>query len=431
MLSTNRLLTVWLKDNLVNIYDLCIFLPLVYWCIFKNERNSIVVKSLFSLMLGLISCNVFAYNELVTKKEFFMPEYQTYNNQKINDVRVGWEAYGELNKNKDNVILITHYFGGNSHAAGKYRTTDSTKGYWDSIIGSGKAIDTDKYYVVSVDSLVNMEVHNPNVITTGPATINPQTGKPYGLDFPVVTIRDFVNVQKAVLDSLGIKKLHAVIGASMGGLQAYEWASTYPEMVERVIPVISSGYVSGNLVAWLNIWASPIKLDPNWNGGDYYDSIAPTDGLAAAFKTVALHGQSWEWANESFGRSWADTDKNPADAYANQFKIESVLDAAGLSRAKVSDANHFLYLAKACQLFYAGHGKSIVNGLAQIKAPALLIHSEEDQIFIPEQVRKTANIMEAFGTSVRVYEIQGTHGHFDGVMSIAQASNAIKQFLDK
>ncbi|MCC9650187.1 E22 family MetX-like putative esterase [Vibrio sp. MA64] len=387
-------------------------------------------KTIITVVLGLISTGTLAYDDLVTKNEFHMNEFITSNQELIKDLKVGWESYGTLNQNKDNVILITHYFGGNSHAAGKYKETDKSKGYWDSIIGAGKAIDTDKYFVISVDSLVNMEVNNPNVITTGPASINPDTGNSYGMEFPIVTIKDFVNVQKSVLDSLGIKKLHAVMGASMGGLQAYEWASTYPEMVERVIPVISSGYVSGNLIGWLNIWSSPIKLDPNWKDGNYYKSTPPIDGLAAAFKIIALHGQSWEWANESYGRNWADKNKNPENSYNNIFEIEAALDAIGISRAQLSDANHFLYLAKACQLFYAGQNGSIIDGLSKIKSPTLLIYSEEDQIFIPEQVRKTASIVEAYGTSVKMVEIQGTHGHFDGVISIKQASEAISEFLD-
>ena len=127
----------------------------------------------------------------------------------LSQVDVGWESYGTLNKAKDNVVLITHYFSGTSHAAGKYKADDALAGYWDALIGPGKAIDTNKYFVISSDTLVNANWHDPNVITTGPASTNPATGKPYGLDFPVVTITDFVEVQKRLLDSLGINKLHA------------------------------------------------------------------------------------------------------------------------------------------------------------------------------------------------------------------------------
>ena len=174
-----------------------------------------------TLLLALPAVAATAEEILLTSKErFSMPSYTTVGGRTIKSLQVGWESYGELNQAKDNVILITHYFSANSHAAGKYHPEDAAPGYWDAIIGPGKAIDTNQYFVISVDSLANLNANDPNVITTGPASINPDTGKPYGLDFPVVTIKDFVNVQKAVLESLGIRKLHAVIGPSMGSMQA-------------------------------------------------------------------------------------------------------------------------------------------------------------------------------------------------------------------
>ncbi|OZB03459.1 MAG: homoserine acetyltransferase, partial [Idiomarina sp. 34-48-12] len=194
------------------------------------------------LIVAVTSMSSAHSNELlVEKKTFTTKDFATVSGEVISEVTVGWEAYGNLNEAKDNVILITHYFSGNSHAAGKYTPNDPQPGYWDAIIGPGKAIDTNKYYVVSSDTLVNAFPHLPHVITTGPASTNPKTGKPYGLDFPVVTIRDFVNVQHALLTSLGIEKLHAVVGASMGSLQALEWSVAYPDMVERMISVIGAG----------------------------------------------------------------------------------------------------------------------------------------------------------------------------------------------
>nr|VFK65396.1 MAG: homoserine O-acetyltransferase [Candidatus Kentron sp. UNK]VFK71477.1 MAG: homoserine O-acetyltransferase [Candidatus Kentron sp. UNK] len=162
--------------------------------------------SFLSVLLLILSvvAPAFAYDGIVTKKTFTMASYTTVGGQTIPNVKVGWESYGTLNAAKDNVILITQYFAGNSHAAGKYASTDTSAGYWDAIIGPKKAIDTDKYYVISSDTLVNYQTYSKNVITTGPASKNPATGQPYGLDFPLVTIRDFVNVQKALLDSLGI-----------------------------------------------------------------------------------------------------------------------------------------------------------------------------------------------------------------------------------
>src|SRR5215472_660059 len=175
---------------------------------------------------------------IVEKKSFTLSSYATVAGETIKSVKVGWEAAGTLNADKSNAILITHFFSATSHAFGKYRADDKVPGYWDSIIGPGKAIDTTKYYVISSDTLVNLNVNAPNVVTTGPASINPDSGKPYALSFPVVSIKDFVNVQKALVESLGIRRLKAVVGASMGALQAYEWAASYPDMVERIVPVI-------------------------------------------------------------------------------------------------------------------------------------------------------------------------------------------------
>ncbi|MQX38304.1 homoserine O-acetyltransferase [Roseospira navarrensis] len=372
-----------------------------------------------------------AYDPLVEKQSFTIPAFTTQSGETVKEMTLGWEAYGALNEAKDNVILITHYFSGNSHAAGRYSADDAAPGYWDSIIGSGKPIDTDRFYVIAVDTPVNLGAHSPTVITTGPATENPDTGKPWGMDFPILTIRDFVETQKALLDQLGIETLHAVMGASMGSLQAYEWGASYPDRVERVIPVIGSGWADADLIAWLNIWGAPIRLDPNWNGGDYYDGTPPTRGLAEALKIVTLHAQHPEWSNGVFGRAWADEAKDPADSFQNLFRIEAVLDGAGLARAETSDANHFLYLAKANQLFYAGHGDSLYQGLFDIDAPVLLIHTNEDLIFPGDAVRETAALIKSDGTPVQIVELQGTRGHLDGVLSIAQAGDAIRAFLEE
>ncbi|MEO1020227.1 MAG: homoserine O-acetyltransferase [Pseudomonadota bacterium] len=387
-------------------------------------------SGLIGLTLALVAGAAVAYEPLVDKQSFTIEAFTTQSGETISDMTLGWEAYGTLNEAKDNAILIPHFFSGNSHAAGKYSEDDTAPGYWDSIIGSGKPIDTDKYYVISVDTPVNLGAHDPNVVTTGPASIDPDTGKPYGMSFPILTMRDFVETQKTLLDQLGIDSLHAVMGASMGALQTYEWAAAYPDMVGRVVPVIGSGWADGDLIAWLNIWAAPIKLDPNWNGGDYYDGKPPLDGLAEALKIVTLHAQSPEWSNGVFGRNWADETGDPADSFDNLYRIEAVLDAAGTARANTSDANHFLYLVKANQLYYAGHGDDLYEGLLAIDAPVLIIHSDEDLVFPGNAVRETAAIIKSDGTPVEVVELEGTRGHLDGVVSIAQAGPQIRAFLD-
>jgi homoserine O-acetyltransferase len=164
------------------------------------------IIKMITLVFLLLCLHVNAETLIVDKQTFTTQNFKTFGGKSIAEVKVGFESYGTLNAKKDNAILITHFFSGNSHAAGKYAESDALPGYWDAIIGPGKTIDTNKYFVISVDSLANANVNDGRTITTGPASINPVTNKPYGLDFPVVTIRDFVNVQKLVLESLGIKK---------------------------------------------------------------------------------------------------------------------------------------------------------------------------------------------------------------------------------
>ena len=369
-----------------------------------------------------------AYEPLVEKKTFEIDRYTTVNGETIQNLKVGWEAYGSLNKTQDNVILVTHYFSGTSHAAGRY-SEDGARGYWDSIIGSGKPLDTDKYYVISIDTPVNLNTGDPNVVTTGPASTNPETGKPYGMDFPILSIADFVRVQRSLLTSLGIDELHAVMGASMGALQAYEWAARYPDKVERVVPVIGNGYADAFLIGWLDVWAAPIRLDPNWNGGDYYGGEPPTDGLAAALKTVTLHAQAWPWAQETFGRNWASEGADPATAFDNQYAVQAALDKAARDRAAKSDANHFLYLVKANQLFAAGHTGSVEDGLKAIDAPVLMLPAEGDLVFFSGLTDRTQELIAADGTPVERARIDGKRGHLNGVLNIAQHGDRIAEFL--
>jgi homoserine O-acetyltransferase/O-succinyltransferase len=360
---------------------------------------------------------------IVEKKTFELPQYTTAGGATIKGVKVGWESYGQLNADRSNAILVTHFFSGTSHAAGKYKPDDPAPGYWDSIIGPGKAIDTNRYFVISSDTLINLSPKSPHVVTTGPATINPETGKPYGTSFPIVTMRDFVNVQKALLESLGIRKLKAVAGASMGALQAYEWAVSYPDMVERIVPVIGAAGGDAYLSAWLDVWGQPVRLDPKWKGGAYDPQDPPKDGLAAALKIVTLHAQGPEWATKNFGAAAATEGKDPAVALENRFKLETTLETAGAARTAVADANHMLYLVRANQLAAADPAK--------IKAPALIIYTPTDQVFRQEWVERTAAAIKGAGTPVETLQITGPNGHLNGLLHIAQAGPKIAEFLAK
>ncbi len=371
-----------------------------------------------------------AQDLLTEKKVFELQSFTTQSGRTLKNVKVGWESYGTLNADRSNAILICHFFSGNSHAAGKYAAADAAPGYWDAIIGPGKAIDTNTYFVLSSDTLVNLNAGDGKTVTTGPASINPDTGKPYGMDFPIVTIRDFIEVQKVLVESLGIRKMAMVSGASMGALQTFEWAATYPDMVGKAMPVIGAAESDANLIAWLDVWAAPIRLDPNWNGGDYYGKTPPNAGLAQALKIVTLHANHWDWANGVFGRKIAKEGEDPGKAMANRFQIEAVLQTAGEGRAKLSDANHFLYLVKANQLFTVGGG-TLADGLAKVKAPVLLITQPRDLVFHADGVSQTADLLKKAGGNVEQVFLKGTRGHLDGVLSMKQAEAPIKAFLAK
>lgn len=386
-----------------------------------------------AMAVGTIwSSLAWSYDELVEKKTFAMPTLTTVGGKTIKNVKIGYETYGRLNAAGTNAIFIPHYFTGTSHAAGKYAATDAAAGYWDSIIGAGKPLDTDKYFIVSADTLVNVNTKDPHVVTTGPASIDPDTGKPYGMTFPIVTFRDMVNTQKALVDSLGIKRLKAVMGASGGSLQTMEWAASYPEMVERAIPVIPGGLeASPYLIEALNTWMAPIINDPKWNKGDYYGKEEPTQGLAEALKLVTLISRHPGWADKAFGRKFAVADKRPIDSWDNVFAIESALDKATMAGAKRYDANSFLYTARANQLYSVHQEATLQDGVKRIKAKVLFIPAKSDLLLFPDYSKKAMEMLSAQGNKVEYFEIQGDGGHLDGLFQIGQAGDVIREFLTK
>jgi homoserine O-acetyltransferase len=365
--------------------------------------------------------------QLLTEKKFYtLPQYTTVGGKTIKNVRVGYESYGRLNAAGDNAVFVAHFFSGTSHAAGRYRADEKVAGYWDAIIGPGKAIDTDKYFVVSADTLVNLNVKSAAVGTTGPATVNPDTGKPYGSSFPVVTTRDFVRVHKALLDTLGVRKLQAVAGASGGSIQAMDWAAEYPGLVERVIHVIGPGLdIHPYVIGLLDLWTMPIRLDPNWKGGDYFGGAEPNEGVAQALKTVTLTALHFGWAEKVHGYKWAGEGRNPLDAMGNLYAIEDSLYKTGVARASATDAAHFVWTAKANQLF------NIEKEQSKIKAKILFLPAKTDLIFPPELSRKWAERLRAQGNHVELYEIEGTSGHLDGLFSIGKVADRISAFLQK
>ena len=384
------------------------------------------VQAGFAAALFWLATSAQAFDGPVEKKLFTLPTYTTAAGKTLKDVRVGYETYGTLNAAGSNAIFIPHFFTATSHAAGKYKPTDAAPGYWDPIIGAGRPLDTDKYFVISADALTNLNTKDPNVTTTGPASVNPDTGKPYGMAFPVVSYRDSVRVHKALVDSLGVKKLAAVAGASGGSIQAMEWGALYPDFVERIVHVIGPGFdISPYVTEMLDVWTLPIKLDPKWNNGDYYGKDEPAAGTAQALKIVTITARAHGWAEKTFGYKWADVAKDPGADMGNLFAIEDTLNKAGAARAATIDANSMIYTAKANQLYNLG------DDVKKIKAKILFVPASSDLIIPPDLSRRAAERYRAQGGVAEVAVIEGDGGHLDGVLNVAKQGEAIRAFLAK
>jgi homoserine O-acetyltransferase/O-succinyltransferase len=366
---------------------------------------------------------------MVEKKAFDYPGvFTTHGGATIAQVRVGYETHGTLNAARDNAILVPHYNTGNSHFAGKYKESDALPGYWDAIVGPGKALDTDKYFFIGVDSLCNANANDGITVTTGPASIDPATGKHYGMRFPTVQIRDFVNVQKALLEHLGISKLHAIVGASMGSIQAFEWAAVYPNWVARVIGVVPSAFVDDFTALRLRLLREIVMLDPKWNGGEYYGTAGPLEGLRVAVLDLNCAGLAPDWST-LYNRAWADATKNPVDSMSNGFASGRAIDDTIAARIALLDANNFMYLQRANELFTVGGKSTLAEGLSTITARVLLLPSINDQLLAPEGARAIRDVLQARGNHVEYQELRGPLGHYNALFAIDQASPAMSAFL--
>lgn len=220
-----------------------------------------------------------SYDGIARTNVFELNNYKTVGGDIIKNVRLGYQSFGRLSDAKDNAILIPPPNTGSCHFAGRASEREGDVGYWHTIVGPGEALDTDRYFLVSLTTLCSYELGDGRTITTGPASIDPDTGKPYGMRFPRVQIRDFVNLQKIFLESMGIRRLHAVAGGSMGGTQAFEWAAVYPEMVKKIIAVVPIAWMDPYTMLKFRMWRKAVIRDRNWCMGDYYGKDEPTEGL--------------------------------------------------------------------------------------------------------------------------------------------------------
>ena len=340
----------------------------------------------------------------------------------LGPITIAYETYGQLNIKHDNAILICTGLSADSHAAGYYSETDKYPGWWDALIGPNKAFDTNHYFVIC-----------SNVIggcmgSTGPSSIYPITGKPYGMLFPVTTITDMANAQIKLIEHLGIDKLFCAAGGSMGAMLTMSLAKHHPDKVEKIIPVACSSHLSPQGIAFNEISRQTIMADPNWNHGNYYHKKVPAFGLALARMIGHITYLSEEKMQQRFGRKMVHSAiiQNEGD---EQFEVESYLHYKGHTFVERFDANSYLYLTRAIDLFDLSENQSIEAGVKDWQAQSLFITMSSDWLFPPIETRKICNILEKLNKQTTYFEVNTIHGHDGFLLEFDTMTTPIKKFL--
>lgn len=347
----------------------------------------------------------------------------------LSPITIAYETLGTLNRNKDNAILICHALTGDSHVAGQYSEDPpgTPPGWWDFMVGPGKGIDTDRYFVICSNILGSC------MGSTGPASINPATGNPYGLDFPMVTIGDMVDSQKQLLTHLGITKLYSVIGGSVGGMQVLEWCVRYPEMVHSAIPIATTMRHSALAIAFNEVARQAIMADPSWNKGNYYDEgSGPHHGLAVARMIGHVTYLSDEAMRKKFGRQLQDKEDFSFN-FGGDFQVESYLRYQGSKFVKRFDANSVLYLTKAADYFdlkNVENTEESLNDLNQKQSKFLVISYTSDWLYPTYQARELVQALKRSRQDVSFCEIEADCGHDAFLIADPRLTNLIRGFLD-
>ena len=374
-----------------------------------NNKNSV----------GIVQTKYFNIEEnieLESKKDF-------------GPVQVAYETYGTLNENKDNAILLLHALTGDAHAAGFHSETDKKPGWWDDMVGPGKAFDTDKYFVICSNMLGGCSG------TTGPCSINPETGTPYGLNFPVITIEDAVKVQKKLIDFLGVKKL-IVAGGSMGGMQALEWSITHSDMVEAVIIIASTSRLSAQGIAFNAVGRNAILSDPYFNNGNYYNQEhQPSKGLSIARMIGHITYLCEESMHNKFGRKFKNEINGvdiPNFDFNIDFQVESYLAHQGQTFVDRFDANSYLYITKAVDYFDLAHKHGSLNAaFKKTNARFLVISFTSDWLFPTSQSKEIVQALIKAGRDVSFCEIESPCGHDAFLLEFETQTKIVKSFLAK
>ena len=361
---------------------------------------------------------------LVSPKEFHCSgKFVFESGQSIPEFSLRYEAYGELNAKKDNAILVAHALTGDHHCAGVHSLHDRKLGWWNSMIGPGKPIDTNRFFVLCANCIGGCQG------STGPMSIDPITGEPYNLTFPFVTIRDMVRSQKILLDSLEISQLYAVIGGSMGGMQVMQWAIEYPDFVKRIIPMATTWRQNAQAIAFDEVGRQAIMQDPKWLQGNYTEGEGPDVGLAIARMMAHITYLSDRGMERKFGRRRPDGEGNRY-SFDIQFEVESYLRYQGESFINRFDANTYLYFTRALGYFDLAHSYgSLDKAFQNLKCKALSVGFTSDWLFPPEQNREIVLAMLRQGTQASYTQLDLDLGHDSFLVESDELFNLVRDFL--
>ncbi len=347
--------------------------------------------------------------------------------ERLGPITLAYETYGTLNSDKNNAVLILHALSGDAHVAGYHSEANQKPGWWDSMVGPGKGIDTERYFVICSNIIGSC------MGSTGPCTLNPKTVMPYGLEFPVVTIGDMVKAQKALVDSLGIKQLLAAVGGSVGGMQVLEWCVRYPDMVAAAIPLATTTRHSALAIAFNEVARQAIMSDPNWNNGNYYFGSRPETGLAVARMIGHVTYLSDQSMRLKFGRRLQDKSDFSFN-FNPEFQVESYLRHQGKRFVERFDANAFLFITKAADYFDLAeqHGDgSMVEAFSKMSARFLIISFTSDWLYPTYQSREMVKAIKKTGRDVSFLEIEAEWGHDAFLIPNPRLSGIIGGFLNR
>ncbi|MGE0404862.1 MAG: homoserine O-acetyltransferase [Candidatus Korobacteraceae bacterium] len=367
--------------------------------------------------------------------------------QALYPVRIAYETYGTLSPARDNAILVCHALSGDAHAAGFAKTppAESTRdgfgaedrdgsagrglGWWDGMIGPGKAFDTERYFVISTNLLGGCRG------TTGPSSTNPATDKPYASDFPVITVADMVRTQRAFLDELGVPRLAAVAGGSLGGMQALEWAVSYPDQVDSIVVIASTHALQPQGVAWNAIARNAIMADPDWQGGHYYGTgHAPNAGMGVARMVGHITYLSAKSLADKFGRRLQFAEDIRYTLSDPEFQIENYLRHQAESFVRRFDANTYVYTSRALTYFDLARqygGGNLARALRNVSAKTLLIAFSSDWLYPPSDSEELAEALRSVGKDVELHVIEAPYGHDCFLLEEARQTPMIQHFLER